>query len=89
MKGAGIRGLVEIQIASEHFVRPFSAQHHLDAHGFDDPCQQIHGSRGPYRSHIISFYMIYDVLQGIQTFLYGIVYFMMDSPYMVCHHLRL
>ena len=79
MKGLGCRGFVEIEIAAEHFISPFTTQHHFDSHAFNDACQQIHRGRGANGGDIVSFDVVNDVADSVQSFLDGIVDFMMHG----------
>ena len=79
MKGLGCRGFVEIEIAAEHFISSFATQHHFDSHAFNDACQQIHRGRGANGGDIVSLDVVNDVADSVQSFLDGIVDFMMHG----------
>ena len=89
MKCAGIRRFVEIEIAAEHFVSPFSAEDHLDSHTLDVPCQKEHGRRGADGSDIVGFRIVNHVAQRIESFLDGVIYLVVHRPYVVGHLLCL
>ncbi|MNV59892.1 hypothetical protein D3C71_1523370 [compost metagenome] len=79
---------MEIQVSAKHFVRTFARQHHFNAHRFDFTRHQIHRCRGANGGHIVSFDVIDNVANRIQTFLHGEVNFMVHGAQMVCHFLR-
>ena len=89
MESLCIRCLVEIEVATENLVSPFTAEHHLDAHAADDSCQQIHRSGCTHRRHIVSFRVVNHIADGIQTLLHRIVHLVVHCADMLCHLLCL
>ena len=89
MKRLGIGSLVEIQITTKHLVGTFARQHHLYSHRLYHTGKKIHRSRSAYRGYIIGLNKVDNVAYGIETFLNGIVYLVVNGSYMVCHHLSL
>ena len=79
MECLGIRCLVEVEITSEHLVGSLTGKHHLDTHAADYSRQQIHRGRCTDGGHIVGFDKINDITDSIQTFLNGIVDFVMHS----------
>ena len=77
--------LVEIQVSSEYLVGSFSRQYHLDAHALDDSCQQVHGGGSAYRGHVVCLCEVDDVPDGIDSLLDGVIDFVMNRTYMLCH----
>lgn len=83
-----IRCLMEIQIATEHFVRTLAGQHHLDTHRLDFTRHQVHWRGGANGGDVVGFDVINHVADGIQAFLHGEVNFMVHGAQMVGHFLR-
>lgn len=84
----GVRRLMEVEVAAEHFVRTFAGKHHFDAHGFNFPRHQVHRRRGANSGHIVGFDVIDNVADGIQPFLDGKVNFVVHGAEVVGHLLR-
>ncbi len=84
----GVRRLMEVEVAAEHFVRTFAGKHHFDAHGFNFPRHQVHRRRSANSGHIVGFDVIDNVADGIQPFLDGKVNFVVHSAEVVGHLLR-
>ena len=78
VKGTGIGCFVEIKVAAEDLVGTFTAQYHLDAHRLDDTCQQIHRCGSTDGSYVVCLNEIDNIPDGIEPFLKGVVYFMMN-----------
>ena len=76
---------VEVQITAEHLVCPFAAEHHFDAHAFDDTCQQVHGGGCAHCCHVVGFDEVDDIAEGIQSFLNGVVDFVMNRTDVLRH----
>lgn len=85
VKGLRCGRLVEVKVTAEHLVRTFAAEYHLDAHAFDDTCQQIHGGGGADSGYVVSLNEIDDVADSIEAFLNGIVYLVMHGTDMTGH----
>ena len=60
---------MKIKITAKQFVRTFTTQNHLNTHRFDDTGKKIHWSRSTNSRNIISFNMINNIRQSIQSFL--------------------
>ena len=89
MESLGIRCFVEIEISSEYLICSLTGEYHLDTHTADDSCQQIHRGRCSNGCHIVGLDEIDDITDGIQTFLYGIVDFMMHGTDVLCYEASL
>jgi len=79
MECLGIRCLVEVEITSEHLVGTLTRKYHLDTHAADDSRQEIHRGRGTHGGHIVGLDEVDDIADGIQTFLDGVVDFVMHG----------
>ena len=79
MESLGIRCLVEVEITSEHLVGTLTGKNHLDTHAADDSRQEIHRSRSTNGGNIVGLNEIDDITDGIQTFLNGVVDFVMHG----------
>lgn len=79
MESPCIGCLVEVEVTAEYFISSFAAQYHLDTHALDNTCQQIHRGRGADGGDIVSFDVIDDIADGIQSFLNGVVDFVVDG----------
>ena len=89
MEGLRIGGLMEIKVATEDLIGSLTAEHHLDAHRLNDTSQQVHRRRSPNGSNIVGLDEVDNIADGIESFLNGIVDFMVDSTDMVGYHLGL
>ena len=78
MEGTGVGRFVEVEITAEDFVGSLAGEHHLDAHGFDDASEEIHRSGGAHGRHIVGFDVSDDVVDGVQSFLDGVVNFVVN-----------
>ena len=78
---------VEVEVAAEDFICTLTAEHHLYAHGLDDSSEEVHRCGGTDSGDIVGLYVVYYIADGVETFLYGIVDFMVDSADMVSHFL--
>ena len=85
VKGLCVWRFVEVEITAEHLVGTLAAQYHLDAHALDDAGQQVHRSGGAHGGHIIGFYVIDHVADGVESLLNGVVDFMMYGSDMIGH----
>ena len=83
MESLGIRCLVEVEITSEYLVGTLTGKYHLDTHASDDSRQEIHRGRGTHGGYIVGLNEIDDITDGIQTFLDGVVDFMMHGTDMI------
>ena len=79
MESLGVRCLVEVEITSEHLVGTLARKHHLDTHAADDSRQQIHRGRCTHGGYIVGLDEVDDIADGIQTFLDGVVDFVMHG----------
>ena len=80
---------VEVKVAAKNLVRSFAAQHHLNAHRLDDTCQQVHRRRGTDGGHVVGLDEVNHVANGIQSFLNGVVYFVVNGSDVLGHESRL
>ena len=80
---------MEIEVTTENLVGTLTTEHHLDTHRLDDTSQQVHRRRGTNGGDVVGFNEIDDVTDGIETFLNGIVDFVVHSTDMVGYHLGL
>ena len=85
MESPCIGSLVEIQITTKNFICSFSAKHHLDAHTLDDTSQQVHRCRSSNCRYIVSLNVINHIAKCIETFLNGIVNFMVYGTDEISH----
>ena len=85
VEGLGVGCFVEVEIAAKHLVGSLARKHHLDAHASDDACQQIHRCRGAHGGDVVSLDEVDDVADGIESFLYGVVDFVMHGSDVLCH----
>ena len=63
------------------------AEHHLDAHRFDDTGKEIHRSGSTDSRHVVCLDEVDDIAYGIKPLLYGVVDFVMYGADMVGHQL--
>ena len=89
MEGLRIGGLMEIEVTTKDFIGSLTTEYHLDTHRLDDASQQVHRRRSPNGSNIVGLDEVDNIADGIESFLNGIVDFMVDSTDMVGHHLGL
>ena len=80
--------LVEIEVTAEHLVCSFTAEHHLDPHRLDDAGQQIHRRGGAHGGDVVGFDVIDDVADGVQSFLNGVVDFVVHRTDVFGHQPR-
>ena len=66
-----IRCHVEVEVTAKQFVRAFTAQHHLDAHGLDFAGHEVHRSGCADGGDIIGLDVADHFAQGVETFLDG------------------
>ena len=85
VEGLGVGCFVEVEIAAKHLVGSLARKHHFDAHASDDACQQIHRCRGAHGGDVVSLDEVDDVADGIESFLYGVVDFVMHGSDVLCH----
>ena len=85
---AGVRRLMEVKVAAEHFVRTFAGEHHLDAHRLDFARHQVHWRRGANGGDVIGFDVVNHVADGVRAFLHGEVDLMVHGAQMVGDLLR-
>ena len=76
---------MEVKISAENLVGALTAKHHLYAHAFYHAGQQIHWRGSANSGDIVGFNEIYHIADGIETFLDGIVDFVVHGAYMVGH----
>ncbi|MPN46324.1 hypothetical protein SDC9_193910 [bioreactor metagenome] len=79
MKLFSVGCFVEIKIASEYLVGAFTGKHHLHAHGFNIPGNQVHRRTGTHRGYVVGLDMVDDITDGIEAFLYSILYLVVDG----------
>ena len=79
MESLGIRCLVEVEITSEYLVGTLTGKYHLDTHASDDSRQEIHRGRCTHGGNIVGLDEIDDIADGIQTFLNGVVDFVVHG----------
>ena len=79
MESLGIRCLVEVEITSEYLIGTLARKYHLDTHASDDSRQEIHRGRSTYGGNIVGLDEVDDITDGIQSFLNGVVDFMMHG----------
>ena len=80
---------MEIKITSEDLIGTLTREHHFDTHRLDDACQKIHGRRGADCRYIVGFDEIDDVADGIESFLNGVVDFVMHGSDMISNEFGL
>ena len=85
MEGLWCGRFVEVEVAAEYFVRTFTTKYHLDAHALDDTRQQVHGRGCADSGYVVGFDEVDDIANGVQPFLNGVVYFMVDSADVLRH----
>ena len=85
VEGLGRGSLVEVEVAAKDLVGTLAGEHHLDAHRLDDTRQQVHGGGGTHGGDIVSLDEVYDIADGIEAFLDGIVDLMVHGADIVGH----
>lgn len=70
---------MEVEITSEYLVGTLTGKYHLDTHASDDSRQKIHRGRGTNGGNIVGLDEVDDITDGIQTFLDGVVDFVMHG----------
>lgn len=89
MESLCVRCFVEIEVTAEYFIGTFAAQYHLDAHALDDAGKQVHRGGGAHGGHVVGLDVVDDIAHGVQTFLNGVVDFVVYGTDMVGHFLAL
>ncbi len=80
---------MEVEITTKDLIGTLAREYHLDTHRLDDTSQQIHRRRGAEGGDIVGFDEIDDVAYGVETFLDGVVDFVVDGANMVGHEFGL
>ncbi len=78
VKLAGIRCFVEVEISAENLVCSLAAQNHFYAHALYYTSQKIHRSACANSCNVVCLNKIDNIADGVETFLNGIVYLVMN-----------